>query len=242
LKITFVGTSHGVPRATRYGSCFMIESGGATYFVDAGAPVVDIFQHMGRSLDSIRGVFTSHAHSDHTAGIPLLANRMNWYLYKSNCDFFITTQELIDVIHATNSAWEDGDLNPERLRFHIPAEGVVYEDENIKVEYIKTAHTDPSYAILVTERDKRVLFGGDFSQELRKNDMPKEIKEELDLFVCELGHFSFDVLDPYLAECKAKKVFFTHVFPDNQFDDIKNRNGSYPFPLYAPNDGDVVEI
>ena len=28
----------------------------------------------------------------------------------------------------------------------------------------------------------------------------------------------------------------------NQFDDIKNRNGTYPFPLYAPNDGDVVEI
>ena len=242
MKITFVGTSHGVPRATRYGSTYMIESGESVYFVDAGAPVVDILQHMQKPLDSVRAVFTSHCHSDHTAGIPLLANRMNWYLYKSNCDFFITKQKFIDIIHEVNSAWEDGDLNPEKLRFHVPSEGVVFEDENIKVEYIKTAHTDPSYAILVTEGDKRVLFGGDFSQGLRKNDMPEVITEELDLFVCELSHFSFDELGPHLEKCRAKRVYFTHVFPDNQFEDIKKKNGTYPSPLYAPADGEVLEI
>lgn len=242
MKITFLGTGHGVPRSKRYCTSFMIESGESVYLVDAGAPVTDIFQVSGRPLDSIRAIFTSHAHCDHTAGIPFLLNRMDWYLYKTNCDVFITTEELINVIKATNAAWGDGELNPDKFRFHVPTEGVVFEDENIKAEYIKTAHTDPSYAILITEGDKRVLFGGDFSQGLKKNDIPQLIKEELDLFLCELGHFSFDELDPHLRECKAKRVLFTHVFPDNQLDDIKARNGSYPFPISAPDDGDVVEI
>lgn len=242
MKITFVGTSHGVHRTTRYYTCFMIESGESVYFIDAGAPVTEYLQHNGKRLDSVRAVFTTHAHCDHTSGIPFLANRMNWYMWNTNCDFFLTAQTLIDAVKTMNAAWEDDELNPNRIRFHIPSEGVVFEDENIKVEYIKTAHTDPSYAILVTEGDKRVLFGGDFSQELCKNDVPEAVKEELDLFVCELGHFGLDVIDPYLRECGAKRVYFTHVFPDNQFDDIKNRNGTYPFPIYAPNDGDVVEI
>jgi len=242
MKITFVGTSHVVPRASRYCTCFMIESGNSVYLVDAGAPVTDIFQKSGRPLDSIRAVFTSHAHCDHTAGIPFLANRMNWYLYQTNCDFFLTTEELIETVKATNCAWGDGELNPNKLRFHVPTEGVVFDDGNIKAEYIKTAHTDPSYAILITEGEKRVLFGGDFSQDLKYNDVPEIISEELDAFICELGHFGFDEIGPHLKKSKAKQVFFTHVYPDGRFDEINRMKSEYPFPMCAPNDGDVVEI
>ena len=35
MKITFVGTSHGIPQADRYCSCYMIEIGKAIYFVRA---------------------------------------------------------------------------------------------------------------------------------------------------------------------------------------------------------------
>ncbi|MBE6627118.1 MAG: ribonuclease Z [Ruminococcaceae bacterium] len=242
MKITFLGTSHGVPRASRYCSSFMIESGDSVYLVDAGAPVTDIFQTSGRPLDSIRAIFTSHAHCDHTAGIPFLLNRMNWYLYRTNCDVFITTEELIDVIKATNVAWGDGELNPNKFRFHVPTEGVVFEDENIKAEYIKTMHTEPSYAILITEGEKRVLFGGDFSQDLKHNDVPAVAYEELDAFVCEMGHFGFDELDPHLRKCGAKQVLFTHVYPDGRFDEIRRMSERYPFPMRAPDDGDSIEI
>ena len=69
MKITFVGTSHGVPAAYRFCSCYMIESSGSIYMVDAGAP----------------------------------------------------------------------------------ATGGVYEDENIRAEYIPTKHMPNSYAVLITE-------------------------------------------------------------------------------------------
>lgn len=242
MKITFIGTSHGVPKASRYCTCFMIESGGAVYLVDAGAPIIDILNHSGKSPEDIRAVFTTHAHADHTAGIPFLANRMNWFMYQSRCVFFLTTNELIEAVKGMNRAWGDGEMSEKKTKFRLASEGVMFDDGNIRAEYIKTAHTDPSYAILITEGETRVLFGGDFSQGLEKNDIPQLIKEELDLFLCELGHFSFDELDPHLRECKAKRVLFTHVFPDNQLDDIKARNGSYPFPISAPDDGDSIEI
>ena len=41
MNITFLGTSHGVPSAERYCSCTMIEVGGATYFIDCGAPLTE---------------------------------------------------------------------------------------------------------------------------------------------------------------------------------------------------------
>ena len=47
MKITFLGTSHGVPAADRYCSCTMLEVNGAHYFIDAGAP-----------LDGYRLIFT----------------------------------------------------------------------------------------------------------------------------------------------------------------------------------------
>ena len=40
MKITFLGTSHGVPAADRYCYCVMIESGKSVYFIDGGAPMI----------------------------------------------------------------------------------------------------------------------------------------------------------------------------------------------------------
>ena len=133
-------------------------------------------------------------------------------------------------------------MDESRIRFSVPTEGPVYEDENIKVEYFRTKHTANSYSILVTEGQKRVLFGGDFSGGLQGNDVPAVIREELDLFVCELAHFSLAKLDPYLQDCRAAKVYFNHVFPEGKFDDIENAKGKYPFTVYAVKDGDTVEI
>ena len=66
MKITFVGTSHGVPEKNRYCTCIMLESGGAIYFIDAGAPIVDFLVNNGKSVNDLRAVFTTHVHSDHT--------------------------------------------------------------------------------------------------------------------------------------------------------------------------------
>ena len=49
MKITFVGTSHGVPFADRYCTCTMIESGNSVYFIDAGRNIIDSVLRYGKS-------------------------------------------------------------------------------------------------------------------------------------------------------------------------------------------------
>lgn len=242
MKITFVGTSHGAPSADRECSCFMIESGNEVYFVDGGAPMVPAILKAGKEMTDLRAVFTTHIHSDHTVGIVQLASLMNWYYGKASADIFMAEQSHIDATKKWIFTAGDGELDENRIRFKIPEAGVVYEDENIKVEYIPTSHIKNSYAVLVTEGETRVLFGGDFSGNLKRNDIPEIISEELDGFVCEMAHFGMEHLKPYLDSCRAKRVFFTHVFPLDKYNDIESIKGAYPFEVYTPDDGDSHEI
>ena len=166
---------------------------------------------------------------------------MNWYYKGSSAEFYITEQEHIDATARWIYTSGDGHIDEERLKFKVPSEGIVYSDENITVEYIPVAHMKNSYAILVTEGDKRVLFGGDMSHGLRKGDMPEVIKEDIDGFVCELAHFTMDELRPHLELCHAKRVLFIHTKPA-RYADIESINGTYPFEVLTPSDRDCFEI
>ena len=244
MKVTFLGTSHGVPSSDRYCSCAMIESGKSVYLIDAGAPVVDLLLRYGKSISDLRAVFTTHAHTDHTKGIFPLVNLMNWYYKTSEADFYITEQSLIDAWKQLNIALGSA-LSEERIRFHKVEDLDIYQDENLRIQYIPTQHMAPrpSYAILVTEGDKRVLFSGDFSHGLKKQDVPAILsKEPLDAFVCEMAHFGVADLEPFLETCQAKSVYFNHVFPLKKYEDIEAIKQSYPFSIFTPSDGDSFTV
>ena len=242
MKITFLGTSHGVPGVDRFCSCYMVESNGKIYLVDAGAPAAELMLRYGRDINDFRALFTTHVHSDHTAGMVHLISLMHWYYKKSSGDFYITTREHIDATLNWIRTSGEGEFDFERLRFKVPTAGVVYEDENIKVEYIPTKHMENSYAVLISEGEKRVLFGGDFSSRLRGADVPKIIKEDLDLFVCEMAHFGIFEISPYLEDCRAKRLAFSHVYPLIKYEDIKSIKDKYSFEILTPTDGDALEI
>ena len=242
MKITFAGTSHGVPAADRFCSCYMIEVGGRIYLVDAGAPAAEMILRHGGDINDFRALFTTHVHADHTSGMIHLLSLMNWYYKDSSADFFITEQNHIDSTVRWLETSGSGSFSAQRLRMKVPKEGEVYCDENIKVEYIPTKHMPNSYAILITSGESRVLFSGDFSQWLAKDDVPKIIEEDIDLFVCEMAHFTKDHIAPYLEKCRAKTVAFTHVFPLDKYDDIEGMKGHYSFKIWTPNDGDFIEI
>ncbi|MBQ8408623.1 MAG: ribonuclease Z [Clostridia bacterium] len=242
MKITFVGTSHGVPAADRFCSCYMIESGGKIYMVDAGAPAAEMILRYGGNINDFRALFTTHVHGDHTAGMVHLISLMNWYYKQSSADFFITEQAHLDATLRWLETSGSGTFEHDRLHMKVPAAGVVYEDENIKAEYIPTKHMPNSYSILITEGETRVLFGGDFSGWLKGEDVPEIIKEEIDGFVCEMAHFGMTELAPYLEDCRAKRVIFSHVFPVAKYGDIEAIKGKYAFEVLTPADGDVMEI
>lgn len=246
MKITFIGTSHGVPAADRYCSCSMIEVGDAIYFIDAGAPVIDEILRRGKDINKVRAVFTTHSHGDHTNGILNFADLANWYFKDTSIDFYFTEQSLADAFDKLIEVI-DKPRETERIRFHTVTPDFIYKDENITVSLIPTKHmanaNRPTYSILVESEGKKVLFSGDFSYMLREKDVPEIVaKEALDVFICEMAHFGVEQLMPYLKTCKAKSVYFTHVFPYSRFDEIRAVQNDFDYPITIVDDGSEINL
>ena len=249
MKLTFLGTSDGIPRPDRACTCMMLEVGGSSYLIDAGAPVSDILPRMGRSLTEIRTVFNTHIHGDHAAGIYRLADIVNG-LYKTHeMDFYIPdevySEHIIALIEMT-SGHPGTRFDRERIRFHTIDPTVPYEDENIKLSYFATGHIDKpyhSYAFLVEAEGKKLLFTGDLSKNLRDDDIPRiAFEEPIDLMVCEFAHIKAEFIEPYLPRIRAKQVFFNHVTTPERIAYVGEMNEKYAFSAAVPNDGDVITL
>ena len=249
MKLTFIGTAPGVPTKDRYCTCMLLEVNGSTYMIDAGAPVADIFPQKGIALSDIRALFNTHIHADHASGIYRMADLVNGFYKEHTMDLYIPDQCYIDLVVQMiemASGHPGTRMDTSRVRFHEIDPTVPYEDENIRLSYFATGHIDKpfhSYAMLVEAEGKKILFGGDLSKNLRDADIPSvAFEEEIDLFVCEYAHLHFEHLEPYLKRLRAKAVYFNHIPNEKKLAEVRDMSGRYPFRVFAPSDGDVVEL
>lgn len=246
MKLHFVGTSHGVPSATRFCSCSIIETQGRLYVFDVGAPLTESILKMGFHPSDVKAIFTTHSHADHVSGLCDYCTLVGWYYLEHSLPVHITETDLGDAIKNFYLATSKHEL-PDRIKFVTVDKNFVYDDGFIKISYIPTNHlwyaNRPSYSILVEVEGRRVLLSGDFSNNLSQKDVPVEVlKTPLDAFVCELAHFSFEELAPYLSGCNAKTIFFNHIFPLDKIEDINKNSGKFVSPFVVVSDGDVFEI
>ena len=246
MKITFLGSSHGVPAPDRFCSCTMIEVNGRLYFIDAGAPLIDLILRYGKHPNDVSAVFTTHAHGDHIIGLASFIDLCNWYYKESTPIVYMTEKEHGDtIVHLATVMEHRMAFATERIDMRLARAGVVYEDENVRVTYIPTKHIEPrpSYAILLEAEDKKVLFTGDMSQWLAKEDFPVyPMENETELVVCEMAHFTPEQVSPYAQRLKTKRLCFNHVYPFDKFDSIRAMDESkeYNFPISIAHDGDEI--
>ena len=245
MKITFLGTSDGVPRKNHFCSATMIEVKDRLYLIDAGAPVIDLMLKEGKHPDMLRAFFNTHPHTDHTDGIIPLVTLAGWHYLNAAFDLFVADDSVTDAIVSYYEIITREKYPGDRLRHKTITEGTFYDDGYIKVSAIPTRHCPPmpSYAFIVEAEGKRAVFSGDMSYLLRANDFPdKEITAGADLFVCEMAHFGAEELLPYIKECGAKRVIFNH-YQARKTEDIASLAGlGLPFAISAANDGDVLEL
>lgn len=253
MKITFVGTSHGLPQKDRYCSCYMIEAGDSIYFVDSGTSFADAMRDYNKDSYRLRAVFTTHPHSDHTGGIISGISTLAWRKPDLNFQIWFTSQQIIDAYRQYLSATfycQNGENPTPSIEFCLANIGEIYRDENISVTYFATGHLDnvgeKAYGMVIKELKgggASVLFSGDLSYKLRNNDYPQEAYKHHDLFICEMAHFYPEHIEEYYAKSKVKSLAITHLHPVAEkvplINDMAARL-SYPVKIVA--DGDVVEI
>lgn len=247
MKITFLGTSHGVPAADRHCSCAMIEVGENVYIFDAGAPVVEGILKSGHAMDDLKAVFITHVHSDHTGNLFSLANLCSWFFRTTNVNFYIPEQRLWDGLLAYNKGTSDAPFASERLHDIVFDEDFVYDDGVLRVTPIPTKHlfkmNHPAYGFVIEGDGKRVLITGDMSQGLDYDDFPTvTFEEHFDIVVSELAHFDIEQM-PFLDKILCDKLIFWHINKtDTKFPKIRALQGTLPYDVLIVDDEDVLEV
>ena len=245
MKITFLGTSDGIPRPGHFCASTLIEIGSSLYLIDAGAPVVDLLLSRGYHPNNLKAFFNTHGHGDHFDGLLNLLDLSNWAYKDASYDVLLPEKAIGDALVNVIEVASRREFASDRMRISEYAPGVIYDDGTLRVTAIPTRHCEPkpSYALLLEGDDRRVLFSGDLSQFLAKDDFPEIVaSEELDLFVCEMAHFGAEHIAPYLKNCRAKQVLFNH-YQLRKERDIRalSQCGGFSFPITAAEDGLVLQ-
>jgi ribonuclease BN (tRNA processing enzyme) len=245
MKITFIGTGHGVPSADRSTSSTMITTGGVNYYVDAGAPISERTMKLGYKVEDAKAIFATHSHGDHIAGLYQFLDLYNWRYRDSEIEVYLPEERvrlaLIELLSATTR-----DVDTTRIRISTYEKDTVYDDGNLRASFNPTAHmaviNRPSYGVLIEAEGKRIYFSGDLSQKLEANDFPFEMLNGIDLFVCELAHFTIADIGDRLSSIGAKRVAFNHVYPLEKYDELEALKGKFPFEILTPSDMEEIEI
>lgn len=248
MKITFLGTSHGVPDKGRFCQSILIESGGAAYLVDAGAPVIDLLIRKDFDLTKLKTVFITHMHGDHIDGLLSLVDLCSWYFKDTDFDIYLTEKEGIQCFeNMLNMIFKNAFKFPKkRLRFKLMQNDFVYDDGNIKVTPVPTGHLSkqnrPAFGYIIEGEGKKVYITGDLNGEMIDySDIVN--REKIDAFVIECAHFTAERLIEKMKRCVAKRVMIIHGYrPEivNVFAEFKDTKPK--FELLYPSDGDEYII
>ena len=182
-KVVMLGSGNPFPDPERSGPSVAIIVNDVPYLFDAGAGV---WQATGaatpkyggtvKALESgnISKVFITHLHSDHVVGLPSLI-LLPWALGREaplevwgppgtdNMVKHLTEAYREDVGSRKYGLGQDNDTGWRAVGHNVPKAGLVYQDENVKIEAYRTLHTTIpiSYAYRVTTPDKVVTISGD---------------------------------------------------------------------------------
>lgn len=211
MKLTFLGTSHGVCEPSRKCASCLVEAGGKNYIVDMGCDVMPELTNKGLLSSDITAIFITHPHGDHVNGLIPLVNQCSWCYMSADPLIMLPEMSIRDGI----KAWLETALHlPLRatLRFEQYEEGVIYDDGILRVEAICNGHMENSYSFIVTADGKRVLFTGDLSNGNGPiADFARMNKgEPFDAAVVEAVHFDPNLYLEPVRENPPKRLFITH--------------------------------
>lgn len=262
MRIYTLGTSHGDSTFNRFNSSTLYEtSDGVCYLVDAGAPVEALIRRKGLLIQNVRAAFITHMHDDHAGGLSGLIKQVTKYkkLRETPFTLLLPEETAIKALQAWVLALHENALD-EAVEYNAVTDGTVYDDENLTVTAIRTAHLrtqgrtegDPcsfAYVLFFKKENVTVLHTGDLWADF--SDFPKiAFEKDFDCCILEATHYNPVTSLPLLKDARFKKLIFNHVFDkwhtriypggvaDNGEKELLSLTKELPYPVYIAHDGD----
>ena len=181
-QLVILGSGTPNPNPERGGSAYAVIVDNTPYLVDFGPGAVRSFAALmpawgggmkEMDVTKIEHAFLTHIHSDHTTGLSDLLltpwimgreNKLNLYGPKG---LEKMAESLLDA-YADDIDYRVNGTQPSngtgyQFNFTELADGVVFQDRNLKVEAFKVNHGDfeDAYGFRFTSKDKVIVFSGD---------------------------------------------------------------------------------
>lgn len=208
------------------GNCFFVKANGSSFLVDAGVSckqIVERVAQINRNIEDVKGIFVTHAHSDHIRGADVLMRKFNIPMYVTKPTFEKFSHKIkkkagVNFITA-DEAFEIGDvkINP-FSKSHDCADPVSFS----MTYNNKTASviTDIGYACTnvkkaVSQSDVMCLESNHDTDMLQNGPYPYFLKKRIS---GRFGHISnSDAANLILehAPSKLKHVFLSHLSLNN---------------------------
>jgi len=205
MKITFHGAAMEVGR-----SCIELESKNKDRFLfDVGIKFKEdgfVFPEKVLDIKELDGVFLSHAHLDHSGGLPLFEHKdLKGPIFCTRQTMQITKIMLKDSykiarIKHMHPAYDKTDLKEVRKDTEYVQFDKWYKHRNVRFMYMNAGHIPGSAMVLLEIDGKRVLYTGDVNtrkSELMFNCIPNDelTEKPIDIMISESTYGNRDLSD-----------------------------------------------
>ena len=224
MKIYYLGTCSGTePMPDMHHTSYVIEVSGSLYWIDAGENAAHRAYTSDVDILSTRAVFITHAHVDHIAGLPNLLfcfqklnsrfgkplkNNNTIELYLPDMEFS-SAVKLLGLGKAAFKSSKKFTINE-----HDISDGVIYEDENVKVSALHNRHLgDPdslgwhSFSFLIEAEGKRIVCTVDVKE---YSELCAFVSHGCDVLIGETGHHKVSDVLSYASNNSIPKLRFIH--------------------------------
>ncbi|MBQ8552037.1 MAG: ribonuclease Z [Clostridia bacterium] len=240
MKITIVGSGHGVPEANKQCTSILFEVGGRYYFIDAGCDINMALANRRINPNNVKGIFITHPHNDHIDGLYSFYGLSSWFYKESNPEVYVPNEKCATLVHQYLDAF-GAKLRPEQ-KLEIVGDGVIYDDGYFKVTSFPTQHCPNSHAYLIEAEGKRVLCSGD----LKRPAIDFPPVDDLDVAILEAAHFDVKEYIDIIKAKTVKSVYINHYgnyigrINGEQF--LALKNDILPVPAEITTDGMEITL
>lgn len=206
------------------GNCIALTTNETTILIDAGIAKTKIEKRLlevGITPNSVKGIFITHAHSDHVKGLPL-ANKYKIPVYAGEHEWKNITSVDDDLIRAigVGGIFGCGDFIVNHFNVHHdaidPRGYVVRSIDKYKVSIcLDTGQVDKNMLNAMRDSDIYIIEANHEPRMVEASDYPNSVKARI---LSHVGHLSNEQTAIALKELlrgKGERVYLTHLSSKN---------------------------